>query len=245
MNRKMQGKRLTTMLAAGLLTMAAASSAYAYPGSGLIAEWDTTGLGGKEASLAGTSSIAQISGLTLSRGPGLLTSSTGANSMNSNGWDGTNSNDYFEFTLTVDSGFEATLGDLWIGTKSSSTGPGTMGFYSSTDNYSNEFYTVIQDGIKYKNDTIDLSFLGPISGSFSIRLSEIGNTQAGSADATASGGTFRVTDYTFTNPDNSKTYYNIGISGTVAPVSAVPVPAAAWLLGSGLLGLVGLKRKRQ
>lgn len=34
---------------------------------------------------------------------------------------------------------------------------------------------------------------------------------------------------------------NLSYNGVVA--SAVPVPAAAWLLGSGLLGLVGLRRR--
>ena len=29
-----------------------------------------------------------------------------------------------------------------------------------------------------------------------------------------------------------------------APVSTIPVPAAAWLFGSAMLGLIGLKRKR-
>lgn len=33
-------------------------------------------------------------------------------------------------------------------------------------------------------------------------------------------------------------------AGDVADVSAVPVPAAAWLFGSALIGLVGIKRKR-
>jgi len=36
--------------------------------------------------------------------------------------------------------------------------------------------------------------------------------------------------------------YNITVSA--APVSAVPVPAAAWLFGSGLLGLVGAARRK-
>lgn len=31
---------------------------------------------------------------------------------------------------------------------------------------------------------------------------------------------------------------------TVTQVSSVPVPAAAWLLGSGLLGLVGVARRK-
>jgi hypothetical protein len=35
---------------------------------------------------------------------------------------------------------------------------------------------------------------------------------------------------------------DVGYSVTLTP-SAVPVPAAVWLFGSGLLGLVGIRRK--
>ena len=34
-------------------------------------------------------------------------------------------------------------------------------------------------------------------------------------------------------------------TGTLTPVSPVPVPAAVWLMGSGLLGLVGVARRRK
>jgi len=242
MKKQMQGKRLTTMMVAGLLAMAT-TSAYAYPGSSeLVAEWNTSGMAGTEASLMGTGT-AHISAVELTRGAGLA-GNTGANSMNTKGWDATNSNDYLQFSLTVESGYTVTLGDLWIGTKSSGTGPGTMGFYSSADNYVNAFHTVIQDGTNYYNETIDLSFLGPVSGSFAIRLYEVGNTQADGSGDTSSTGTFRVTDYTDTS-GSSYIYHNIGISGSVAPVSSVPVPAAAWLLGTGFLGLIGLKRKKK
>jgi hypothetical protein len=33
-------------------------------------------------------------------------------------------------------------------------------------------------------------------------------------------------------------------NGTLETVSAVPLPAAVWLLGSGLLGLAGIGRRR-
>lgn len=36
-----------------------------------------------------------------------------------------------------------------------------------------------------------------------------------------------------------------GAAGSFTPASPVPVPAAAWLFGSGLLGLLGISRKRK
>lgn len=41
--------------------------------------------------------------------------------------------------------------------------------------------------------------------------------------------------------DRSFSFDNVIVNG---PVSSVPVPAAAWLLGSGLIGLTGVARKR-
>lgn len=40
--------------------------------------------------------------------------------------------------------------------------------------------------------------------------------------------------------------YRLTLTGTItAPVSEVPLPAAVWLLGSGLLGLVGVARRKK
>jgi len=39
--------------------------------------------------------------------------------------------------------------------------------------------------------------------------------------------------------------YVLHLSGTVGGPSAIPVPAAVWLFGSGLLGLVGVARRRK
>ncbi len=39
-------------------------------------------------------------------------------------------------------------------------------------------------------------------------------------------------------------YIPMTYNGAVATNSAVPIPAAAWLFGSGLLGLVGIARRK-
>ncbi|HFD32315.1 MAG TPA: VPLPA-CTERM sorting domain-containing protein [Gammaproteobacteria bacterium] len=45
--------------------------------------------------------------------------------------------------------------------------------------------------------------------------------------------------------DNYKTSSFFGWAVQTGDVSAVPVPAAAWLFGSGLLGLVGAARRKR
>lgn len=64
-------------------------------------------------------------------------------------------------------------------------------------------------------------------------------------------GTLRFTGAfdTVTWRSSSNEYWNgftVGVQGTAVEVfPTVPVPAAAWLLGSGLLGLIGVARKRK
>ena len=68
------------------------------------------------------------------------------------------------------------------------------------------------------------------------------DSQSGSRDGlvieartyTDLGDTIRVDDLTITAPDNA----------TITTPATVPVPAAVWLLGSGLAGFFGLRRKR-
>jgi hypothetical protein len=71
----------------------------------------------------------------------------------------------------------------------------------------------------------------------------------GSLDA-ASGTLYSVNtaNGTATSLDNGTGYgtgpIHFGVDGglTFAPTAVVPIPAAAWLFGSGLLGLVGMAR---
>ncbi len=39
--------------------------------------------------------------------------------------------------------------------------------------------------------------------------------------------------------------YRLGLVGTVGVQAAVPIPAATWLFGSGLIGLIGIEKKRK
>jgi len=55
-----------------------------------------------------------------------------------------------------------------------------------------------------------------------------------------------VLDYTAVNLEPGVLfgfYYELHLEGTIA--SAVPVPAAVWLFGSGLIGLFGFAKRRK
>ncbi len=56
-----------------------------------------------------------------------------------------------------------------------------------------------------------------------------------------SGNGFDATDVTWSFSSSSTTSYSMTVASAVA---TVPVPAAVWLFGSGLLGLVGIARRK-
>lgn len=61
----------------------------------------------------------------------------------------------------------------------------------------------------------------------------------------ASGGTPNVNTTQYAN-SNGASYWTLSANGTLSyAASPVPVPAAVWLLGSGLTGLVGISRRRK
>jgi len=85
-------------------------------------------------------------------------------------------------------------------------------------------------------DVADLTGLQDVFIEWGGTLSAVG----GSRDV------LEIIAYTCDNADCSnatKTYTGTPLDGST--VSAIPIPAAAWLFGSGLLGLIGVARRRK
>jgi hypothetical protein len=202
-----------------------------------LVEWNLTAQLGDEAFFAPTYSAANVSGANLTRGAG-LTANAGANSMNSFGWNN-QTTDYYQFGLTVDPGYMVNISQLSIGTRSSATGPGTMGLYVSTDNFVNtSLLTTFSQapGAILVSSLVPFSTLNDLTDTIYFRLIQIGTTAANNAATTGPTGTFRVANYSTT--------ISFDLTGSVAPVPA-PIPGAVWLLGSGLLGLGGWRKFRK
>jgi hypothetical protein len=197
----------------------------------IITGYNLSGQPGNQTSNTPSIEAANVDGLLLTRGPGLTPTAAG-NSFSASAWD---AGDYFSFGFTVDTGYFVELTNLEIGTRSSGTGPGTMGLFSSVDSFATAITTISQSpGSNFVNSVIDLTSLGQLSGNVEFRLAMIGTTSAGGG-AVGSGGTFRVTNY-FAGGDQGSFRFN-------GSVSAVPEPTAAGLLA--LTGIAGMAFRRR
>ncbi len=85
----------------------------------------------------------------MTRGAGLLAADVGTDSFNSESWDGTDANDYLSFGFTIAPGYSVKLASILFGTRSSNTGPGTLGLYSSIDNFGSPLQQWQQSGDNY------------------------------------------------------------------------------------------------
>lgn len=231
------------ILSAAILAMSVSAGAVA----DTIVDWNLDGTPGTQPAQAVASAAAHVIGGSISRGAGLDTGGTACSScFYSRGWDATTSGngsaDYFSFGFSVEAGYAVDLASLEIGTRASGTGPGTLGLFSSLDNYAAALYTFNQagtpSGTGNLNQSIDLSTLGNITGSVDFRIYEIGNTQSDGSGATSSSGTFRLTNYYVAGASD----HNMMLTGTVA---AIPEPEsyALFLSGLSLIGFMVARRR--
>ena len=209
----------------GMVALAVSANA-----SVTLSDWNLTGAPGTQALTTGNGS-ANITASDLARGAG-LTGTAAANSISASGW--TNqTTDYFSFGFTVAGGYSANLDSLYIGSRSSGTGPGTLGLYYSGDGFSSNLFTFNQaPGANFVNSIVSLSGLTGLTGNVEFRVAAIGSVAA-NGGATGSNGTFRLTGY-FANGAFDR---NLQITGDV-----VPAPASLALIGLG--GLVATRRRR-
>lgn len=219
----MRKMMLTT--AAAVLAMSVASAA-----SAQVTSYTLFGNAGNEAFVAADAAPTGVSGMDLTRGAGINPSAAG-NSFSANGWDNFEATDYFSFGFTVSAGYSVNLDTFWVGSRSSSSGPGTMGLYWSGDGFSTALATIVQSGTAFTNSIIDLSALTGLTGTVEFRLIAMAGASAGGGTP-GSGGTFRVGDHY-----DGANFTQMRFEGTV-----VPTPGALALCG--VAGVVGIRRRR-
>lgn len=199
-----------------------------------LVSWDLSGLGGNQTSTPVTGTATGITGLAITRGTGLGTS-TCSDCMSSNGWEGTATGadalEYYSFGFSVGAGQSVTLTELAIGTRASGTGPGTLGLYTSLDGFTTALTTLTQNNTNTLYTLAHLSGLAGLTGTIEFRLIEIGNTQADGSGNTAAGGTLRLVADSTTG-DIRLT----GTIGTAGPDLEAPVLTA----GDPASGAVGV-----
>ena len=197
----------------------------------VITSWTSFGQPGDQAATPVGTAAANVTGTAMTRGAG-LGANAGGNSLNSNGWDTLDSTDYVSFGFTVDAGYSVNLDTLWMGTRSSNSGPGSLGVFYSVDGFASPVFTFTQSGTAYTNSIADVSALTGLTGSVEFRIYALDGTRADGNTGISSSGTFRVGDH-----NDGSNFSEFRFEGSV-----VPAPASAAMLGLG--GLVALRRRR-
>lgn len=174
-----------------------------------------------------------VSALPLTRGAG-LNPNVGANSLNSAGWNGGNPDDYITFGFTVADGYRVNLESLFFGGRSSGSGPGDLGVFSSLDGFAAPLHTYTQTGTAFTNNAIDLSALSGLTGAVEFRIYATSDRRADGTFGISSAGTYRVGDYS-----DGAVFSEFRFEGRV---KVIPTPGAAALLAVG--GIFAARRRR-
>jgi uncharacterized protein (TIGR03382 family) len=197
----------------------------------LIVSWNSTGMAGTEASMPVSGSDANVAGVVMTRGAGLIGNS-GGNSLNSAGFNQA-SDDFVELGFTVAAGYQVDLTSFTTGTRSSGTGPKFMALYYSGDGFASPLLTIDHaPGANFVNGIYGLSLTG-LTGNVTFRFMQVGNVSA-NGGTTGANGTWRVGDYS-DGANFTDTFFD-------GRVTQIPTPGALALLGLG--GLVAGRRRR-
>jgi hypothetical protein len=181
----------------------------------VITAYDLTGKAGNEYFDSATESAPHVNGEALLRGDG-LTATAATNSFAGSGWDDNSSRDYFTFSFFVAPGYQVTLTDLLIATRSSSTGPGSLWlYYNYTGTLDIIRATFTQSGSTTLNSDVDLANL-TVTGRATFTIYRDPFVGSASGGAVAPSGTFRIANYT--DPDTS-VISPITLLGTVSRIS--------------------------
>ncbi|OFY24273.1 MAG: hypothetical protein A2W98_15430 [Bacteroidetes bacterium GWF2_33_38] len=109
-------------------------------GWGQILTFEFSALGGSEATAASNSNDANLSSSTISRGAGLTAAANGGR-YNATSWaltsiaNSVSGNDYMQFTITPNSGYQFSVSSITISLQRSATGPRGIALRNSLDSY--------------------------------------------------------------------------------------------------------------
>ncbi|QDV64351.1 PEP-CTERM sorting domain-containing protein [Crateriforma conspicua] len=196
-------------------------------------------------SVAGDTTLTGVTGIDMTRGGGLQYTPTN-NAFNSDNWainlDGAptvlNPNGYVEIGFSLDPGYSATLDELIIGTRSSTSGPSQIGVFASTDGFTTAIATIDEDS-NFSNSIISLASIGTVTGDFRLRFLNVGGVTPASPSIPGEEDMDEDSTWRIISHFDSGTFTDPQITGVVA----VPEPAS--LAALTFCGLAGMVRRRR